>query len=65
MSATDPGDEADVAALKARYPDWDIYRVFGGWEAVPAGTQVLRAMFAEALESKLAEQEGRDGPPSP
>jgi hypothetical protein len=49
--------EAALKALRERYPDWDIHQVFGGWEAVPAGTGVIRAIWLESLEEKLAAQE--------
>jgi hypothetical protein len=30
--------------------------VFGGWEAVPAGTVILRGAFLETIAEKLEDQ---------
>jgi hypothetical protein len=56
--------EADryVDAAREEFPGWDFHEVFGGWEAVPAGTPVIRAMFIDALLEKLRH---RDDPPEP
>jgi hypothetical protein len=52
-AAVQHSDEKLIAALKERYPGWDIHRVFGGWEAVPAGTAVIRSMDLEGIGEKL------------
>jgi hypothetical protein len=41
---------------KAReeFPEWDFHEVFGGWEAVPDSTPVVRAMDLGSLMEKLA-----------
>jgi hypothetical protein len=44
-------DELD--ALRRRFPGWDVYRVFGGWAAVPAGTPFIRGMFLESVAEKI------------
>lgn len=46
-------EKREAAEAMARHPGWKISRVFGGWEAVPEGTAVHRAMFLDALEEKL------------
>jgi hypothetical protein len=48
-----PADDPQLEALRAQFPEWDITRVFGGFEAVPQGTTVLRAMFVDGLAEKL------------
>jgi hypothetical protein len=55
-----------IAAAGEEFPDWDIREVFGGFEAVPAGTPVIRAMFIDVLIEKLRVREaGGDDPPEP
>jgi hypothetical protein len=44
------------AEIADRYPGWTVYTVFGGYEAVPDGVTVVRAMNLERLLEKLAEQ---------
>lgn len=52
---------AEVDANEARYleaardafPHWDFLETFGGWEAVPAGTAVVRAETLDAVVMKL------------
>ena len=46
----EPGD----AALRERFPGWDVRRVFGGWLAVPARTPVIRGMYLESIAEKIA-----------
>lgn len=43
-------------ALK-EFPDWDFHQVFGGWEAVPAGTPVIRSIDLEGVVEKLRARE--------
>ena len=49
--------DAELLALIAeRFPDWEVYRVFGGWEAVPRGAEVIRTTFLSSLAERLAER---------
>ena len=52
-------DDDGLTALRARYPGWDIQRVFGGYEAVPAGTPVIRGAYLETIAEKLSEHDPR------
>jgi hypothetical protein len=49
------------AAITAEFPGWDVHDVFGGFEAVPEGTPVIRSVTLDGLMDKLAEH--RDGTP--
>jgi len=44
------------AQIAEKFPGWDVHDVFGGFEAVPAGTPVIRASALESLIGKLAER---------
>lgn len=46
---------ADIQLEQARtqFPGWDIQRVFGGYEAVPAGTKIIRATYLDTIIEKL------------
>jgi hypothetical protein len=46
-------DEKQLEAARQAFPGWDFHQVFGGWEAVPAGTPVVRSMFLESLVERL------------
>jgi hypothetical protein len=49
-----PYDDDDrLAAARAACPGWDIHRVFAGYEAVPAGTPVLRSTDLDGLVDKI------------
>jgi hypothetical protein len=50
-------ETADLQAVKARFPDWDVRRVFGGYQAVPKGTRVIYAMYLESVAEKLVAAE--------
>jgi hypothetical protein len=50
-------EDRQLGAARAEFPGYDFHQVFGGWEAVPAGTQVVRAMFLDGLLEKLRERE--------
>jgi hypothetical protein len=45
--------EPSLAEVRRRHPDFDIIRVFGGYEAVPRGTPVIRAVWLSSLDEKL------------
>lgn len=51
-----------IAAAREEFPKWDFHEVFGGFEAVPADTPVIRAMFIDVLLEKLRH---RDDWPEP
>lgn len=56
-----PGQQADpqdpqLEAARAEFPDWEIERLWSGYEARPKGTPVHRAMFLDALLEKLRSQ---------
>jgi hypothetical protein len=55
-------NEQLLAAAREAFPGWDFHPVFGGWEAVPEGTPVVRSMDLGSLMEKLAEHEGRQAP---
>jgi hypothetical protein len=50
-------EDTEIARIEERFPDWEIHRVFGGWEAVPRGTEVIRAVSLGSLAEKLATAE--------
>lgn len=43
----------ELAAFRARFPNWDIMRIFGGYRAVPKGTPVVEAVY---LDDELADR---------
>lgn len=49
------GDSRLEAAREA-YPAWDIHRVFGGYEAVPKGTVVIRSVDVDGVVEKIRRQ---------
>ena len=49
-------DDELLALIAERFPDWEVYRVFGGWEAVPRGAEVIRTTFLSSLAERLAER---------
>jgi hypothetical protein len=51
-----PLDEFDtrLTATRERYPDWDFYRTFSGYIAVPAGAVVFMAMDLDRLAEKIS-----------
>lgn len=51
------GTDADVAELAAKYPGWDIYPVFGGWQATPAGTPVIQSIDLGGIDEKITARE--------
>lgn len=53
-TARDKAETRLRAAIGEEFPDVDIHIVFGGFEAVPAGTVVIRASTLETLMGKLA-----------
>lgn len=52
-------DDRQLKAARAEFPGWDFHQVFGGWEAVPAGTPVIRGMFLDKVTERLRERETR------
>lgn len=53
-TARDKAEARLRAAIAEEFPDVDIHSVFGGFEAVPAGTVVIRAMTLDSMMGKLA-----------
>jgi hypothetical protein len=39
--------------MREAFPDWSIHEVFGGFEAVPIGTPIIRAIDLNSLMEKL------------
>lgn len=46
-------DEAALEAARKAFPEWDIYEVFGGVLAVPAGATLVRSSTLGGLTGKL------------
>lgn len=42
--------------LTDKYPAWQVYEEFGGFMAVPTGTDVIHASTIESMAVKLAAQ---------
>lgn len=53
----DAENERWLAAAKEAFPGWDFHKVFGGWEAVPTGTPVIRSMDLDGIITRLRECE--------
>jgi hypothetical protein len=54
VSVTVTKTEAErIKEIRERHPGWDINRVFGGWEAIPEGMAVVRAVYLDTIEEKL------------
>lgn len=45
-----------LAEIAEEFPDVEVTRVFGGLDAVPKGTPIVRAANTEALLRQLREQ---------
>jgi hypothetical protein len=51
-------DEAEQRLLKATqetFPNWDFHKIFGGWEAVPRETPVIRGVDLHSIIEKLTD----------
>lgn len=48
-------DDDSLEAAREAFPEWDIYRVFGGFLAVPKGTAVIQAMFIDGIVEKISQ----------
>jgi hypothetical protein len=48
-------DEQLLAYIAARHPGWDVHRIFGGWEAVPRKTRVIRGVYLDSIAERLDE----------
>jgi hypothetical protein len=55
-TAQDRREAALKAEIAGEFPGLDIHSVFGGFEAVPAGTPVIRSASLDGLREKLAER---------
>lgn len=51
-SALDQYDRRLLAAREA-FPQWDIYRVFGGYLAVPKGAAVIQSIDVDGIVAKI------------
>jgi hypothetical protein len=45
--------DARLRAAREALPEWDIYRVFGGYLAVPKGAPVVQSMDADGIVEKV------------
>jgi hypothetical protein len=54
-------DQYDSRLLAAReaFPEWDIYRVFGGYLAVPKGTPVVQSIDTDGIVEKIRRMEAQ------
>lgn len=57
------GDEAALEAARDEFRRWDIYEVFGGLLAVPAGTVLVRSSTPAGLTGKLRRLEAGEAEP--
>jgi hypothetical protein len=48
-------DDKALAELRERWPDFDIYRAWWGWYAIPKGCELVSALFADSLDVQLRE----------
>ena len=51
--------DARLREMEAEFPGWDFHPVFGGWEAVPSGTPVIRSADLDGLAEKLRDRGSR------
>jgi hypothetical protein len=54
-------DAERIKEISERHPGWDIHRVFGGWEAIPAGMAVIRGVYLDVIGEKLDTLDARYG----
>ena len=59
-TSEDATDAELMAYISTHHPGWEIHRVFGGYEAVPAGTAVIRSAYLSSIAEKLDELSGKD-----
>jgi hypothetical protein len=52
-STRDMREQSRLRAAEQAFPDWDFHQVFGGWEAVPKGSPVIRGMDLDSVVAKL------------
>jgi hypothetical protein len=52
--------EPSLEEVRRRHPGYDVLRVFGGFEAVPKGTPVIRAAWLSSMDQKLITAEELD-----
>jgi hypothetical protein len=53
----DAEDKRLLEAARQEFPGWDFHPVLSGWEAVPAGTPVVRSVDLEGVIEKLRNRE--------
>lgn len=49
-------DDRRLTAAREEFPDWDFHTVFGGVEAVPRGTPVIRGIDLDSVAEKLRQR---------
>jgi hypothetical protein len=54
-------DDDRLAAAREAHPGWDIYRVFGGYLAVPAGAAVIQSVDVDGVTAKIRQREQYHG----
>jgi hypothetical protein len=52
-------EDTRLLAARDAYPDWDIYRVFGGYLAVPKGTPVIQSIDVDGIVEKIRRAEAQ------
>ena len=53
-SRSDDVTDAELMAyISAHHPGWEIHPVFGGYEAAPAGTVIIRSAYLSSIAEKL------------
>lgn len=50
---TSAEERRELERLRAEFPTYSIDKIFGGWQAVPRGTVVLRGMYLETIAERL------------
>lgn len=52
-------DGRALAQLRKSWPDYDIYRAWWGFYAIPKGCELVSALYADSLDEQLREASGR------
>jgi len=48
-------EQAQLEALRQRWPEYDVHSCWWGYLVVPKGTPVITALYAESAEAQLRE----------
>jgi hypothetical protein len=54
-------DDGALTKLRERWPDFDVYRAWRGWYAIPKGCELVSALFADSLDEQLRQTSGNPG----